>query len=37
VEAAIRSGHSDLAGLCLALADWSEEARLIRRELRCQE
>lgn len=33
VEAQILCGHTDLNGLCLALADWSEELRLIRREL----
>ncbi len=29
----IRSGHTDLQGLCLALADWSQEQGLIEREL----
>ncbi len=33
VEAQIRAGHPDLRGLCLALADWSRELRLIEREL----
>jgi hypothetical protein len=28
-ERLLRMGHSDLAGLCLALADWSKELRLI--------
>ncbi len=26
------SGHPDIAGLCLALSDWSAELRLLRRE-----
>ena len=30
IEAQIRGGHPDLAGLCLALADWSSELRLLR-------
>jgi hypothetical protein len=30
VEAQIRAGHPDLQGLCLALADWSAELRLLR-------
>lgn len=29
-EAQIRAGHPDLQGLCLALADWSAELRLLR-------
>jgi len=33
VESQIRAGHPDLQGLCLALADWSAELRLIKREL----
>jgi hypothetical protein len=32
VEAQIRAGHPDLQGLCLALADWSSELRLIQKE-----
>ncbi len=32
IKAAIRAGHPDLQGLCLALSDWSEEVRLIERE-----
>ena len=32
-EAEIRGGHPDVQGLCLALADWSGELRLIEREL----
>jgi hypothetical protein len=33
VEAQIRAGNPDLQGLCLALADWSGELRLIEQEL----
>ena len=29
IEASIRAGHPDVEGLCLALADWSAELRLI--------
>jgi hypothetical protein len=29
VEAALRAGHPDVEGLCLALADWSGELRLL--------
>jgi hypothetical protein len=29
VEELIRGGHPDLPGLCLALADWSAELRLL--------
>jgi hypothetical protein len=29
IETQIRSGHPDLPGLCLALADWSWELRLL--------
>ncbi len=32
VEAQIRAGHPDLEGLCLALADWSAELRLLQME-----
>ena len=32
MEAQIRSGHPDLDGLCLALADWSGELKLLERE-----
>lgn len=28
-ERLLRSGHPDLEGLCLALADWSAELRLL--------
>ena len=34
VEAAIRAGHPDLQGLCLALADWSAELRILMGEHR---
>src|ERR1035437_10359712 len=30
VELLIRAGHPDLQGLCLALADWSAELRLLQ-------
>jgi hypothetical protein len=33
IEAAIRAGHTDLDGLCLALSDWSAELRWLEREL----
>jgi hypothetical protein len=29
IEAQIRAGHADVEGLCLALADWSAELRLL--------
>jgi hypothetical protein len=32
-EALLRSGHPDVAGLCLALHDWAWELRILRREL----
>jgi hypothetical protein len=32
VEALINAGHPDLEGLCLALADWCAELRLIERD-----
>ena len=31
IEQLIRAGHPDLQGLCLALADWGREMRLILR------
>jgi hypothetical protein len=31
IEAEIRAGNPDLQGLCLALADWYGELRLLRR------
>jgi hypothetical protein len=30
IEAEIRAGNPDLQGLCLALADWSAELRLLQ-------
>ena len=35
-EAEILAGNSDLEGLCLALADWSTELRLVQNEKRRQ-
>jgi hypothetical protein len=32
IEEQLRAGHSDLQGLCLALADWSAELRIIEAE-----
>jgi hypothetical protein len=29
IEAQIRAGHTDVEGLCRALADWSAELRLL--------
>jgi hypothetical protein len=29
IEAQLRAGHSDVAGLCPALSDWSGELRLL--------
>ena len=29
-ERLLRGGHPDLAGLCMALADWSAELRIIK-------
>ena len=34
IEGEIRAGHSDLQGLCLALADWSKELRILHNEER---
>jgi hypothetical protein len=34
IEGLLRSGHHDVAGLCLALADWSAELRLLEDEKR---
>ena len=34
VEAQIRAGHRDLQGLCMALADWSEELNILQNEKR---
>lgn len=33
VKALLLAGHPDVEGLCLALADWSGEKRLIEAEL----
>jgi hypothetical protein len=33
IECSLRDGDPDLQGLCLALADWSVESRLIQREM----
>jgi hypothetical protein len=30
-EAQLRAGHPDVQGLCLALADWSAELRILER------
>ena len=30
IEKQLRAGHPDIAGLCLALADWSAELRILR-------
>jgi hypothetical protein len=32
VEEALYAGHADVAGLCLALADWSAERRILEDE-----
>jgi len=32
IEALLRSGHPDVEGLCLALADWSAELGILERE-----
>ncbi len=34
VEDQLRAGHPDVHGLCLALADWSGELRIIAAERR---
>jgi hypothetical protein len=31
MESQIRAGNPDLQGLCLALADWSAELRILRK------
>jgi hypothetical protein len=33
-ERSLRSGHPDVAGLCLALSDWSAELRILEEERR---
>jgi len=37
IEAEILAGNPDLAGLCLALSDWSAELRILQDEERRQE
>ena len=32
IEEQLRAGHPDVHGLCLALADWSEELRILEGE-----
>jgi len=32
VEGLLRSGHPDVEGLCLALADWNAELRILEGE-----
>jgi hypothetical protein len=32
IESLIVGGHSDMAGLCLALSDWNAELRLLEKE-----
>jgi hypothetical protein len=34
VEEQLRAGHPDVRGLCLALADWSAELRILEEERR---
>lgn len=34
VENALRRGHRDIAGLCLALSDWCVELRILQNERR---
>jgi hypothetical protein len=34
IEDQLRAGHPDVHGLCLALADWSAELRLLEGEQR---
>ena len=31
-ERLLRAGHPDIAGLCLALRDWAQELRILKRE-----
>jgi hypothetical protein len=31
-ERLLREGHPDIAGLCLALHDWAQELRILKRE-----
>ena len=32
IEATLLAGHPDVAGLCLALSDWSAELRILKNE-----
>jgi hypothetical protein len=34
-ERELLSGNPDIAGLCLALVDWSAELRILQNEKRC--
>ena len=34
IEDQLRAGHPDVHGLCLALADWSAELRILEEEQR---
>jgi hypothetical protein len=34
IEEQLRAGHPDVQGLCLALADWSAELRILEEEQR---
>jgi hypothetical protein len=34
IEAELRAGNRDIAGLCLALSDWSMELRILEQEHR---
>jgi hypothetical protein len=34
IEEQLRAGHPDLQGLCLALADWAAELRILEGEQR---
>lgn len=33
IEDAIRAGHPDVEGLCLALSDWCAELRMVAQEM----
>jgi hypothetical protein len=35
VEEQLRAGHPEIHGLCLALADWSAELRILQGSLPC--
>jgi len=34
IEEQLRTGHPDVLGLCMALADWSAELRILEEEQR---